>query len=94
MRKCVFLLAIFVLSGVLTTGCGTLPNGRKWGQDATLTPGWERVRKAAFNAAVSPETWVPVACAAILQIDDMDHRISDWATDHHPIFGTQKTAKL
>ncbi|MCP4681369.1 MAG: phosphatase PAP2 family protein [Desulfobacterales bacterium] len=93
MRKYVFLLAIFIFTGALTSGCGTLPNGRRWGQDATLTPGWKRVRQAAVKAAVSPETWIPATCAAVLQIDDMDHRISDWATDHHPVFGDQKTAK-
>lgn len=37
-------------------GCGTLASGKKWGEDATMWPGWERVDKAAFHAAVSPGT--------------------------------------
>jgi hypothetical protein len=35
-------------------GCATLPNGRRWGEDATIVPGWERVRASAIKAASDP----------------------------------------
>jgi membrane-associated phospholipid phosphatase len=54
-RKCVSLALVFC-SVILRLGCGTLANGRGWGQDATLSPGWEQVGKAALNAALEPET--------------------------------------
>ena len=73
-------------------GCGTLPNKRGWGQDATLSPGWDRVKQSAIKASLSPETWAPVATALALQVDDMDERLSDWASANTPIFGSQKDA--
>ncbi len=85
---------MFVLAGglILLTGCGTMSNGRGWGQDATLFPGWERVRTAAYDALVSPVTWGPAAGAAILQIGDWDRHLSDWASDRTPIFGSRESA--
>ena len=76
----------------LLVGCGTLPNGRRWGQDVTLFPGWQRLGKAALDAALSPATWVPAGTALALQIDDWDENISDWASDNTPVFGSQKNA--
>ena len=74
-------------------GCGTLPNGHAWGEDATLRPGWERVRVAATNAARDPWVWAPLAGAAVFQIDDWDRRTSDWAREHTPVFGSQQAAE-
>jgi hypothetical protein len=74
-------------------GCGTLPNGRAWGEDATFRPGWERVRIAASNAARDPWVWAPLAGAAMFQIDDWDRRTSDWARQHTPVFGSQRGAE-
>jgi hypothetical protein len=84
------LISAFVLATL--NGCGTLPNGRGWGQDATMSPGWKRLGRAAMNAALSPETWAPVAAAVALQVDDMDERISDWASEKTPIFGSREDA--
>lgn len=77
---------------LLLAACGTLSNGRGWGQDATLTPGWQRVGKSAKNALLSPQTWVPLSGALLLQIDDMDGRITDWAAEQTPLFGSQGNA--
>jgi hypothetical protein len=87
-----FLFIMLTLTSWTLIGCGTLSNGRGWGQDATLNPGWTRIGRAAINAASSPETWGPLAAALVLQIDDMDKRISDWASDNTPIFGSQNDA--
>jgi hypothetical protein len=73
-------------------GCGTLPDGKGWGEDATLSPGWDRVGNAAYTSLVSPFTWLPVAGAAILQIDNWDRRASKWASDTTPVFGSQRNA--
>jgi hypothetical protein len=74
-------------------GCSTLPNGRGWGEDATFRPGWERVRVAASNAARDPWVWAPLAGAAVFQIEDWDRRTSDWAREHTPVFGSQRSAE-
>lgn len=74
-------------------GCGTLPSGRGWGEDATWRPGWERVRASAVNAARDPWVWGPLIGAAGFQIDDWDRRTSDWAREHTPVFGSQRSAE-
>jgi hypothetical protein len=73
-------------------GCATLSNGRGWGQDATLTPGWKRVESAAAGAVLDPETWAPLLGALLLQLDDADSRIADWAADETPVFGSNEKA--
>jgi membrane-associated phospholipid phosphatase len=85
-------LSLMIFSFSILCGCGTLPNGKGWGEDATYSPGWERVGRAAYNSLVSPLTWVPVAGAAIVQIDNWDHKISNWASDKTPIFGSESNA--
>lgn len=78
---------------LLLCSCGTLPNGRGWGQDATIKPGWEAVRESAVRAVKSPYTWAPLAGALLLQIDNWDEDISDWAADKTPLFGSQNSAR-
>jgi len=83
-------LVLFVL--VLLTGCGTLPNGRLWGERATLHPGWQRIKAAARASALAPQTWAPLAGAALFRATDWDKKVSEWAIDHHPLFGSQSGA--
>jgi membrane-associated phospholipid phosphatase len=85
-------LALACLLAQLLAGCATLPNGRGWGEDATLAPGWSRVREAAVGAVQSPRFWGPLAAAAIFQIDNWDHRTSSWARTHTPVFGSEENA--
>lgn len=54
--------------------------------------GWERVGRAAKNAALAPETWVPVAGALALQIGDADKKIQSYAANQTPLFGSQRNA--
>jgi membrane-associated phospholipid phosphatase len=85
-------LTLVFCSVAMFAGCGTLANGRGWGQDATLCPGWHRVGKAALNAALEPETWVPAVGAAVFQIGSMDRNLSNWASKRTPIFQSQGNA--
>jgi hypothetical protein len=82
-----------VISLITLQGCGTLSNGHSWGQDATLSPGWDRIKRSAVNAALSPETWGPVAGALVFQVNHMDKRVSDWASNNSPVFGSQRNAE-
>ena len=75
-------------------GCGTLPNGDRWGGDVTIRPGWARARVAAVNAATDPWVWAPAAGAAALQIGGFDHRLSRWGRARNPIFGSESNATL
>lgn len=82
-----------ILSALLLSGCATLPNGKGWGEQATIAPGWKQVRESAANAAKDPWTWGPLLGAAAFQIDNFDRRTSDWARDHTPVFGSQRSAE-
>ena len=87
------LLRLASLCGLLALpGCATLPNGRNWGEDATVQPGWQRVGHAALAAVEAPGFWLPLAGAAALQIDNWDHRVSSWARRETPVFGSQQNA--
>ncbi len=49
-------IPLTVLMLFILNGCGTLPNGKGWGEDATMIPGWDKMGKAAYNSLVSPFT--------------------------------------
>lgn len=92
MTKLASNLPLVALS-LLFAGCATLPDGRGWGEDAAIAPGWDRIGAAARAAAVDPWVWVPLIGAAAFQIDDFDRRTSDWAREHTPVFGSQSDAE-
>jgi hypothetical protein len=77
----------------LTAGCETLANGRGWGQDAIIPIDGKRILHAAHDALLSPATLVPLAGALVFQIDGLDHRVSDWARERTPIFGSEAGAQ-
>ncbi len=72
--------------------CGTLPNGRRWGQDATLLPGRARLGRALKRAVVDPLTWVPAGLGAVLAAGDLDRDISRWARRETPLYGKPRRA--
>lgn len=83
--------AFSALAALALGGCATT-RGAHWGADTTLSPGWNRLRNAAVDAATSPRVWIPLAGAAALQIGHADRHISNWAQDHQPVFGSAKKA--
>jgi hypothetical protein len=72
--------------------CATMSNGKGWGQDVTVWPGLERIKYAAVATAKDSDTWVPAAGAALIWAGGWDHSISDWASEHTPVFGSQSKA--
>lgn len=39
-----------------------------------------------------PEIWIPLLGAAVLQINQMDKSVSDWAVKHTAVYGSQANA--
>jgi hypothetical protein len=78
---------------LFVAGCGTLENGRGWGQDVFRPVDSKRIARAARDAFFDWQTLVPLAGAAIFSIDDFDEKVSDWAVEHHPIFGSVANAR-
>ncbi|HUT47682.1 MAG TPA: phosphatase PAP2 family protein [Sedimentisphaerales bacterium] len=87
------LTSVVILILFFVAGCGTLPNGRRWGQDAFFPVDADRVSRAAHDAFFSSNTLVPLASALVLSIDDFDERVSDWAVKHNPVFGSEANAR-
>jgi membrane-associated phospholipid phosphatase len=86
----VLFVVIFILFAV--TGCGTLSNGRGWGQDAIYPVDLKQIPRAALNALLDPQTLVPATGALVFGLSKWDKKVSHWATEHTPIFGSTKNA--
>jgi hypothetical protein len=74
------------------SGCMSSDGRPGWGEDALWPVNGQRIIKAAQEAILDPQTWVPAAGALVFAIDDWDQKVSDWAAEHHPIFGSQEDA--
>ncbi|MHC4264819.1 MAG: phosphatase PAP2 family protein [Planctomycetota bacterium] len=88
-------ILLIVLAGILfsSAGCGTMKNDRAWGEDIFLPPEGERMWKAACDAFWDPQTWIPLAGAAVFAIDDLDEQTSNWAVRHNPIYDSDDNAR-
>jgi membrane-associated phospholipid phosphatase len=86
----VLLAVIFISFSVM--GCGTVSNGRGWGQDAIYPLDFKKIPRAAFNALVDPQTFIPAAGALVFGLSKWDKKVSHWATYHTPIFGSTSNA--
>jgi predicted small secreted protein len=84
-------LAVMFVSFTVT-GCGTLRNGRGWGQDAIYPLDLGRIPHAAYHAFFDLETLVPTAGALVFNVGGYDRKVSDWARRRTPIFGSNKAA--
>ncbi len=80
------------LGGCASTADGPVPQQHAWGTHATLWPSWDRVGRAAATAARDPQTWAPAMGAVLFSATDWDKDVSDWAQQHHPVFGSQRAA--
>lgn len=84
----------FVLAAIASlTGCGTLNSGRGWGERAIYPVAWKRIPVAAKNALLDPVTWAPLVGAGVIAVGDYDEKISNWAVENTPLFGSTDTAK-
>ena len=87
--------ALLLITGfflTLVTSCGTLENGRGWGQDAIYPVNSKRISHSLYNACVDWQTLVPAGGAVVSSLDHFDGRASVWATGHTPIFGSMDSA--
>jgi len=88
----VYKICLLVIA-MLMTACTSLPKGHApWGQDTTLSPGWQRLKQATIKALKDPQVWLPTAGAALFIVADWDDNVSDWAIDHHPLSDDAKDA--
>lgn len=84
---------LIFIPALILAGCGTLPNGRGWGEDAFTPIDIDRVSRAAHDAFFNINTLAPLTGALVFGVDDFDERASDWAVKHTPIFGSPRDAR-
>lgn len=84
--------ALVAISVTLTAGCGTMRDGRPWGE-VKLWPGFAQLGKSAVDAAGDPNTWVPAAGAMVFGVTGWDRNVSSWASRKTPVFGSRSAAK-
>jgi len=92
-RYYVIIPLVMLSISLFITGCGTLNNGRGWGQDAIYPIELKRITHAANHAFFDLQTLIPAAGALVFTVDHYDKNVSHWATNHHPIFGSENTAE-
>jgi hypothetical protein len=85
---------LLILGFFLTpiTSCGTLENGRGWGQDAIYPVNSKRISHSLYKACIDWGTLIPAGGAVVGSLDHFDERVSDWGGGHNPIFGSQDSA--
>jgi membrane-associated phospholipid phosphatase len=89
--KSMVLLAVTIIFFVVT-GCGTLRNGRGWGEEAIWPVELKRIPDAASHSFFDLQTLIPAAGALVFTVDHFDRKVSDWATRRTPIFGSKNSA--
>jgi len=92
-RRCLGLSLSGIVLSLCLTGCTALPGSRPWGEDVTISPGWQKIGDAAIDAARDPWVWIPLAGAAGLQVDHWDRDVSDWARRETPLYGSGQNAE-
>ncbi len=79
---------------LLQTGCVTNASSRPGFGDRAFTGiSAGHVGESFLSATLSPRFWVPALGALAFGIDDADTKVSDWARDHQPIFGSGSSAR-
>jgi len=92
-RRCLGLSLSGIFLSLCLTGCAAFPGSRPWGQDVTISPGWQKIGDAAIDAARDPWVWIPLAGAAGLQVNNWDRDVSDWARRETPLYGSRQNAE-
>ena len=92
-RSHLIILLATVSISLPIAGCGTLSNGRGWGQDAIYPVDLKNIPRATLNALADPMTFVPAAGALVFGLSKWDKKVSHWATEQTPIFGSTKNAE-
>jgi membrane-associated phospholipid phosphatase len=82
--------AVLVVSAPTLVGCASarrdLEAGDYWPEGA-------RWKRAATHALKDRGTWIPFAGVAAVSIDDWDRKISSWAVENAPVFGSSENAR-
>jgi membrane-associated phospholipid phosphatase len=83
-------VAALVVSSSTFLGCASASRDLRAGD---YWPDGARWKRAATRALKDRGTWIPLAGAAAVSIDDWDRKISSWAVENAPVFGSSENAR-
>ena len=81
------------LSSLILFGCSIAPGHCAESHDAASWPTKGRLKEALLRALRTPATWAPAAGAAVMASTDWDGKVSRWAVERSPVFGSPHTAR-
>lgn len=84
-------LTVILLLGL--AGCATTPIRKEGDADLPLWPTGPRWKTASLNGFRDPITWGSAAGAAVIAAAGWDSKISSWAVENTPVFGSVDHAK-
>jgi membrane-associated phospholipid phosphatase len=85
-----FLGFVLVAALVASTGCAAAKRGLN---PRDYWPNKQEWKRSTIRALKDRGTWVPAAGAAVMAIDDWDQKLSDWAVENTPVFGSVERAQ-
>lgn len=94
-RRFAHVIVALALLGSLcgATGCSTLGYQLHTGQPAAAQTRRVTLSHAVRDAFLDVQTWLPAAAAVVFAAADLDDPVSDWATEHTPLFGSRDAAR-
>ena len=81
------------LSLLLLSGCSSAPIRKDAKAEPRFWPTGARWREATLSALHDPGTWGPAAGAAVVAAGGWDKKVSRWAVENTPVFGSVEKAK-
>lgn len=90
MNRLVGVLIVILMS--FCNGCSYLKRKGSWGKKALWPISSSRISEAFIKNIKSPHVWGPAAGAGAIHLSGYDKKISSWASEHNPIYGSQKNA--
>ncbi len=77
---------------VFMAGCTTAHRQYSWGKDPVWPPDKEKIKKAALDALIDPQTFIPAAGALLFASTNWDDTVTDHLSQSNPVFGSQTNA--
>lgn len=77
-------ILLFIISLIMFSGCAV---------KESYLPDKERWKSALINASTNPNTLVPAIGSTVLMAGKLDYKISEWARNKTPVFGSEENAQ-
>lgn len=74
------------------SGCGSMNGGGLHGGASAFVPSVAVLKHSAWQAVTDTRTWAPALGAAVFGATNWDRRMSDWAMEQQPLFGSRQGA--